>query len=129
MSWSQIAAKIFFALSLIVSGFHLGMVFGAPWGEITMGGRWPGKLPIKLRVASVFQILLFIALTAIVLTRSQVIELIDPEFSRKAIWLVVGLMTIASILNGITPSHRERKIWGPIAIALLASSLIVALSN
>jgi hypothetical protein len=41
--------------------------------------------------------------------------------------VVVAISAIALVLNLITPSAGERKRWAPIALAMLASSLVVAL--
>lgn len=36
-------------MSLVVIAFHVAMICGAPWGHLTMGGRWPGALPPAAR--------------------------------------------------------------------------------
>ncbi len=46
---------------------------------------------------------------------------------RVAVWAIVGLMIAALAMNLITPSKWERRIWVPVALGLLASSLMVAL--
>ena len=53
-----------------------------------------------------------------------------PQFksiSDIAIYFVVGFSAIATILNIITPSKIERKLWAPVAALLLITSLIVAI--
>jgi cell division protein FtsW (lipid II flippase) len=51
------------------------------------------------------------------------------EVSRIAVWAVVGLSAVAVVLNLITPSKWERRLWAPVALMLLATSLVVALGE
>ena len=46
----MIFAYLFFALSVFIAAFQLALAFGAPLGEFTLGGKYPGKLPPKIRV-------------------------------------------------------------------------------
>lgn len=52
---------------------------------------------------------------------------LDPGF-RWLIWLPVGVSALAVLLNLVTPSAGERRIWVPVSLVLLASSLVVALA-
>jgi hypothetical protein len=40
-----IFAWIYIVLTIFVAVFQLALIFGAPLGEYTLGGRYPGKLP------------------------------------------------------------------------------------
>lgn len=44
------------------------------------------------------------------------------------VWLAVVVSAVALVLNAISRSAGERRVWVPVAIALLASSLLVALN-
>lgn len=44
------------------------------------------------------------------------------------IWVVVAVAVVSLILNLITPSASERRIWVPVALVMLLSSLVVALT-
>ncbi|WPP51487.1 hypothetical protein [Catalinimonas niigatensis] len=122
-----IAAIVFTVLIGIVILFQLGLALGMPWGSYAMGGKYPGKFPAFMRVSALFQILILTALALIVLSKAA---LAFPElntFANKAIWFVVGFSTLATILNLITKSVWERRIWAPISMLMLISSLIVAI--
>ena len=119
---------IFSALCVLAGLFQFALVLGAPWGEYTMGGRFPGKLPPKMRLAALFQIVILFMIALIVLIRSGVVVNQFYEVSKTAIWFVVAFFVTGSILNIWTPSKRERAIWGPVNILLLIISVIVALS-
>ena len=90
----EISAYLFAALSLIVMVFHACLAAGAPWGAASMGGRYPGKYPPKMRWVAVLNIFVTALLALVVLSR---VGLLLPEmmpFSRVAIW-VVAVMYLA----------------------------------
>jgi uncharacterized membrane protein YoaK (UPF0700 family) len=74
------------------------------------------------------QIAISFALAAIVFARAGVALPDLLEISRIAIWVVVAMMALAVVLNLVTPSRWERRLWAPVAIVLLASSAHIALS-
>jgi len=49
--------------------------------------------------------------------------------TRWLVWFVVALAAGSLVLNLITPSAVERAIWAPIALLLLASSMVVAIEG
>jgi len=123
------AAAIAFAIAAAgVIGFQVALALGVPWGSYAMGGAFPGKFPPRMRVAALVQAVLLAGTVAIVLSRAG---LVLPAWSEAAGWLiwgVVALAVIAAILNAITPSAGERRIWVPVALVMLVSSLVVALA-
>jgi len=120
---------IFLALCLIVALFQLALAFGAPWGEYTMGGRFPGKLPPKMRTAALIQMIIIFVFAFIVLIKSGLVFSQFYSIGKIAIWFVVAFFVLGSILNLSTPSKGERIIWGPVNILLLATSIFVALNT
>lgn len=121
----SIAAGI---LLLIVILFQLALACGAPWGSIAMGGKYPGRFPNHMRIAALLQSLLLVFIGVIIFTRAGIILSAYLDWSRMAIWGVVAYSLVGSILNLITPSKWERRIWAPVVLALLACSSVVALS-
>ncbi|MCI0679398.1 MAG: hypothetical protein L0Z63_10210 [Actinobacteria bacterium] len=53
MDPSLIAGFIAVVLLGVVTLFQLALAAGAPWGVAAWGGRHPGVLPTRLRIASV----------------------------------------------------------------------------
>jgi uncharacterized membrane protein len=49
------------------------------------------------------------------------------DVSRTAIWVVVGVVGLAVVLNMITQSKWERRLWAPVAFAMMAAALRAAL--
>lgn len=121
-----LSAIIFSILSAILVLFQLGLTIGMPWGEASMGGKFPGKYPPKMRVVSLVNSILLCFMAAIVLTKSGMLFPHFKTFSNVTIYFVVGFSTVATILNIITPSKIERKLWAPVSTMLLITSIIVA---
>lgn len=124
-----IAVTIFLGLCAIAALFQLALALGAPWGEYTMGGRFPGRLPPKMRVAALIQIIILLVLATIVLIRSGLALSQFYLIGKTGIWVVVAFFVLGSIVNVFTPSKGERAVWAPVNILLLATSIIVALSS
>ncbi|MES2037006.1 MAG: hypothetical protein V4495_04155 [Pseudomonadota bacterium] len=124
----RMIASIAGILLLLVALFQLGLACGAPWGSLAMGGKYPDKLPFRLRIAALLQLglLAFIALIIFICAGMILPDYLD--WSRKAIWGAVAFMSISSLLNLITPSKWERRIWAPVALLLLTCSVVVARS-
>ena len=120
-----VALFLFFAL--IGSIFQLALALGAPLGEFTLGGKYPGKLPPKIRVAALFQILVMGLFVTIVLTRAGLILPSLADASRVAIWFVAGFFVLGSIANLSSPSQKEKRLWGPVNILMLILSVLIAL--
>jgi len=120
------------AYAVITAGivlFQLALAAGMPWGEFAMGGAFPGQFPPALRVAAVVQAVLLVLMAGVVLARADIAL---SAWSRAARWLVWGVVAFAGlslVLNTITPSVRERAIWAPVALVMLASSLTVAVDR
>ncbi len=123
-----IFAYIVLFLIFCVIIFQIMLVSGMPLGEYAMGGKFPGKFPLKIRISAVFQIFILIFFSIIVLIRSGIIFNEYLEFSEIGIWFVFAFSVVASVLNTITPSHKERKIWAPVSIILMICTFFVAIS-
>ena len=124
---SAIFAILFTIFSAIVALFYLCLGFGAPWGEMAMGGKYPGKLPNKIRVVCFLQQGLYVLLCLIVLSRADLVLSGSSLSEDGAIYFVVALLALGTIMNLISPSKKERNLWSPVAGAMFISSLIVAL--
>jgi len=127
MSITDLAALAFAVVVAGVVAFQLALALGAPWGSYAMGGAFPGRFPARMRVAAVVQAVLLALTAAVVLARAG---LILPGWSDAAgwlIWVVVAVSLAAVVLNAISPSAGERRIWVPVAVAMLVLSVVVAL--
>ena len=121
------AAYLFTALSGIVILFQVCLAAGLPWGKASMGGKFPGKYPPKMRFMTIINITILGFFTLIVLSRAGLLLPSIMPFSKIAIWVVAVFTLAGTIMNTITPSKIER-IWAPVALLQLITSIIVALA-
>jgi len=120
------SANIFVFFVAIVILFQLALAAGMPWGRLSNGGKFPGRLPKGMRFASVFQAGILAVFGVIVLTKSGSIYPQWVVASKTAIWVVVAFSALATIMNLITPSKWERIIWAPVSIIMLITVILVA---
>jgi hypothetical protein len=108
--------------------FQLALVFGAPMGEYAYGGQMPGKLPTPYRVSSLISFLLMLAIAGHYLAQlGAVPKLLSPELNQWVNWGLIGFATLAAVMNNLTRSVKERRLWGSTTIAMLIAAIIVAL--
>ncbi len=122
------AAVLFAIVAGGVIGFQVALALGAPWGAYAMGGRYPGRYPPAMRLTALGQAVLIALLAVIVLSKAGLILPSVSQSLPSLIWLVVAFSGVSVVLNAITPSAGERRIWLPVAVVMLVTSLIVALS-
>jgi hypothetical protein len=114
----------FFALAL----FQLAIVLGAPLGEYAFGGQQSGVLANRYRVASALSFLIGLAIAGHYLAQLGVLpQLLEPDMNQLVNWGIVVFNVPAAILNNITRSEKEKRLWGGTTLANLIASVIVAL--
>jgi len=123
----SLAAIVFTVLTGIVMVFQGCLALGLPWGKASMGGKYPGKYPPKMKAVAIINMLILGFFTAIVMSKSDLLFPQLKPISNIGIWFVVAFMVVATVLNTITPSKIER-IWAPVALFQFITSLIVAIS-
>jgi hypothetical protein len=123
------AAAVIFAIAVAgIVAFQVGLGLGAPWGAYAMGGRYPGRFPPPMRIAAVVQAVVLIVLALLVLS---VAGLVLPSIGRAlpwVAWIAVAFSAVSLVLNLVTPSAVERRLWAPVGAVLLVTSLAVALT-
>jgi hypothetical protein len=108
--------------------FQALLALGAPLGRFAWGGQHR-VLPVSLRAGSVFAIVIYALLAAVVLMRADVIASGVPrEVIHTATWVVVAYFVLGVVLNLLSWSKPERAVMAPVSALLFASCLVVALS-
>jgi hypothetical protein len=125
---TTLAAIVFTLVAAGVIAFQIALALGAPWGEYAMGGAFPGKYPPRMRVAAVVQAVLLGIIALIVLASAGLVAVPIISDLPSLIWLVVVFSAVSVVLNAMSRSAGERRIWVPVALVMLGSSLVVALS-
>lgn len=123
----QPAGVVFVVVAAGAVAFQIALALGAPWGAYAMGGAFPGRFPPRLRVAAVVQAALVAVLAGVTAARAGLIDVRIVDDLPWLVWLVVAFSAVSLVLNAISRSAGERRIWVPVAIAMLASSLVVGL--
>jgi hypothetical protein len=120
------AALLFTTAAAGVIAFQIGLAVGAPWGSYAMGGGSPGRFPAGLRAAAAVQAALLAITSVIVLSRAGLVLSDWSDGNGWLIWIVVAISLVAVVLNAISRSSAERRIWVPVAVVMLGCSLLVA---
>lgn len=103
------------AMLIAVIGFQIALIFGAPWGRVTQGGQVDGALPLSGRILAALSGLLLAAIACAVLSADGA----WPYWPRWTSWGAVAILFVSTVLNWITPSAPERRLWVPIMTVLL----------
>ena len=115
---------VYCASLLGVIGFQIALILGAPWGRITQGGQVDGPLPLSGRLIAAVSIVILICMALAILSTAGR----WPGWPAWTAWAALGMNAVMMILNWITPSVPERRLWGPITTVLFAMALAVHLA-
>ncbi|MEM7718467.1 MAG: hypothetical protein AAF222_04630 [Pseudomonadota bacterium] len=114
-------AFLYCALMLGTIGFQIALILGAPWGHLTQGGQTDGPLPARGRFAAALSILILLGMGLAILSADGR----WPHWPVWTGWIAVAMNTVVMVLNWITPSAPERRLWGPITTVILLLSVAV----
>jgi len=122
-----LAAIVFTLLATGVALFQFALVFGAPWGELTLGGRYRGALPLAVRVVPAATGVLMLGFAAIMLARAGLAFADFDKGAAQLAWFVVAYFGLGVAANAATKSVRERRVWLPVAVVMMAAGAVVAI--
>jgi len=122
----DLAAYGYAVLAGIITLFHIALVSGARWGELTQGGRVKGKLDTKGRIMAAISAVLMIIMAMTILG----VRGIGPGASFPAfmLWITMAITVLTTIANWITPSAPERRLWGPVTAFMLIFATLSVLT-
>jgi len=122
MGLEQMAAILYALIIALVVLFQLCLIFGAPWGQITQGGRYEGPLPVGGRVVATLSVPTLIFMAASIISAAGLV----PNWTDWTAYAAIAVQALSTTLNWITPSQKERFLWGPItSIMLLLAAYVV----
>lgn len=122
------AAILFVVATAVVVVFQGALALGAPWGAYAMGGAMPGRWPPAMRLVAVGQAVLLAALAVVVLEAAGLVDVPVIRDIPALTWLVVAVSAVSLLMNAVSRSAGERRIWVPVALVMVGSSAIVALT-
>lgn len=123
MGLEQIPAVLYALIIALVVLFQLCLIFGAPWGQITQGGRYEGPLPVTGRVAALLSVPILICMGASITSAAGLV----PDWEDWTAYIAIAVQALSTTLNWITPSQKERLLWGPITSGMLLLAAYVVL--
>ena len=122
MELEQIPAILYALIIVLVVLFQFCLIFGAPWGQITQGGRYEGPLPATGRVAALLSVPILIFMGASITSAAGLV----PYWAGWTAYAAIAMQALSATLNWITPSQKERLVWSPItSIMLLLAAYVV----
>lgn len=106
--------------------FQCALIGGAPLGPWTQGGQHPGALPVSGRILALISVGVVVFQGLAVLSAAGFPGLNWPRWTG---WLALGVSVMSAVLNGITPSARERAVWFPVMIVMVGLAGYVMIST
>jgi hypothetical protein len=125
---ADLAALVYLVASLVGIAFQVAVALGAPWGEYTQGGRFPGRLPPVSRLLALAQALILGILAFIVLSAAGIVAPEATEGQPNVVWFPVIVSGASLWLNLSSRSPKERRTWTPVAAVMLVASAVTALA-
>jgi hypothetical protein len=113
---------------VLVASFQAALALGAPWGKAAWGGAHE-RLPMGLRIASGFAVVVWLLAALVVLTRAgHDWSPLPIGVARWGTWVLFGILVVGTFMNLASRSRPERLIQTPIAAVLSILCLLVALA-
>jgi hypothetical protein len=111
--------------------FQLALVIGLPWGEYTQGGKTKGRLSTSGRITAAVSAVILVGMAqALLAPRGVGLFATAPEWLiGSMVWVTFGYAVLGFIVNWITPSKKERLIWGPVTTVLLVLVSLAVFTN
>ena len=108
--------------------FELAVVLGAPLGDFTAGGKYPGRLPAKARAFRFFYIGGWSLLLGHYLAQTGVLTpLLDSSLNQVVNWILASAIALGIYANSRSLAKKERALWMPLSLVMLVCALLVAL--
>ncbi len=103
---------IFTLLTGIVIIFQGCLAVGLPWGEASMGGKYPGVYPPKMRIVAIINMVILLVFIGVIW--HYVGWLFSGSGHAIILWIMAVFFFANGIVNLLSPSKWE-KIWAPVA--------------
>jgi hypothetical protein len=107
--------------------FQVLLIAGAPLGRFAWGGRTT-VLPTGLRIGSAVAITLYAVFALVVLQSGGVSRVLPGGLVGVAIWVLTAYFAVGVAVNAASRSRPERLVMTPVALALAAVCLVLALN-
>lgn len=119
-------AHLYATVCMAIVFFQLALICGAPLGPWTQGGQHKDALPLSGRLVAAVSVPIVIFQGVAILSAAGFPGL---DWPRWCGWLALGVSGVSAVLNGITPSARERAVWFPIMLVMVGMAGYVMIST
>ena len=131
MTTAEVAAMITGGLLALVAAFQAALAGGAPWGDMSYGGRaetMGGVLPRSYRAASAASVVVLAFAAWVVLAHAGLVTtgILGHGLPRTAIWIVLAFLVINTATNAASNNPIERFGFGAVSLVSAAACLLVA---
>lgn len=110
--------------------FQILLALGFPLGQAAWGGKYIGKLPPRLRIASLFLAVIFVIASLFVLEKADMFSVFNsPNIVTVGVWVLAGFIALSALGNFVSQSKWEKRIMAPIALTLSLLCFIVAITS
>ncbi len=109
-----------------LAAFQVLLVAGAPLGRYAWGGQHV-VLPVHLRIGSAVSIALYAGFALLVLQAADAVDVLPSGSAGVGIWVLTAYLGIGVVMNAVSRSRPERLVMTPVALALAAICLVLAL--
>lgn len=116
------AGALYGLLAALAAGVQFALASGAPWGHLTLGGEFRGRLPRAVRFGALAQSALFLSMGATMAGAAGVIGWMPPGW---AVWATLVVTVFTTLSHTLARSAPERRLWGPVTVAMLISALVI----
>ena len=128
---TSLAAVVAAALFMSMVVFQAALALGAPVGANVLGGRYPGRLPVRIRVFSGIAAVVLVGAALVILARAGLIGwpsdgagLLGP-----ASWAIAGFLVLNTLGNLTSRSRLERTVLAATTAVLAVLCAYVALAG
>ena len=125
------AAIVATVLFVAIATFQLALALGAPLGGHVLGGRYPDRLPDRLRAFSAIAAVILAGAGLVVLGRAGLIGLPPAAgaFLAPACLVIAAFLGLNTLANLRSNSRLERTVFAAATAALAVLSAYVALTG
>jgi hypothetical protein len=102
------------------------LIAGAPLGRFAWGGR-NVVLPANLRIGSAVSIVLYAGFAVLILSAAGALSVLPDSVTDVGIWVLSGYLALGAGMNAASRSRPERLVMTPVALALAAVCVVLAL--
>lgn len=119
-------AHLYATACLAVVFFQFALIGGAPLGRWTQGGQHPGRLPLSGRIVAAVSVFVLLFQALAILSAAGFPGLGWPRWTG---WAALAVSAISTVLNGVTPSAKERALWFPVVLVMAGMAAYVMIST